>query len=67
MTPEEKQSFKPVIAQAKESVKEAIRDIEIHPNIDVANLKVLVQHSLRATELLLVLANKSLDDSWRTP
>jgi len=62
MTPEEKQSFKPVIAQAKKSVKEAIHDIEI-PDIDVADLKFFVRQSLRTIELLLVIANKSLDDS----
>jgi len=62
MTPEEKQSFKPVIAQAKKSVKDAIRDIEI-PDIDVADLKFFVRQSLRTIELLLVIANKSLDDS----
>ena len=57
MTPDEKQAFKTAIAQAKETVKEAIRDIE------VADLKVIVQHSLRSIELLLVIANKSIDDS----
>ena len=57
MTPDEKQAFKKAIPKAKETVKEAIRDI------DVADPKVLLQHSLRAIELLLEIANKSLDDS----
>jgi len=57
MTPGEKQTFKTAIAQAEENVKEAIKDI------DVANPRVLLQHSLRSIELLLKIANKSLNDS----
>jgi len=56
--PDEKQAFKIRIVEAEESVKSAIGLIEVE------ELKLLVYESLKASELLLEIANKSLDDSW---
>ena len=59
MTPDEKQAFKIRIIHAKENVKSAIA-ISLD---DVQELKFLVYDSLKAIEVLLEIANKSLDDS----
>jgi len=58
MTPDEKQAFKIRIVDAEEDVKSAISLIEVE------ELKLLVRDSLKAIDLLLEIANKSLDDSW---
>jgi len=60
MTPEEKKAFKTSIAKAKEDVKESINNINI--TFELEDLKGLVHHSFRSIELLLAIANKSLDD-----
>jgi len=57
MTPAEKTVFEIRIAHAEESVKSAIGLIEVE------ELKSLVYDSLKAIELLLEIANMSLDDS----
>jgi len=57
MTPDEKQAFKIRIVDAEEDVKSAISLIEVE------ELKLLVRDSLKAIDLLLEIANKSLDDS----
>jgi len=68
MTPAEKTAFEIRIAHAEEDVKSAIGLTEItRPGklvIEVEELKLLVYDSLKAIELLLEIANKSLDDSW---
>jgi len=58
MTPEEKTAFKIRIVHAEESVKSAISSL-----IDVEEPKLLVYDSLKAIELLLEIADMSLDDS----
>jgi len=68
MTPDEKQAFKIRMVEAEESVKKAISLTETtRPGqlvIEVEELKLLVYESLKASELLLEIANMSLDDSW---
>lgn len=58
MNPEEKQVFKRRIGEAKENVKASIL------LIGVEELELVVKDSLKSIELLLEIANKSLDDSW---
>jgi len=67
MTPEEKTGVQIRIAHAEENVKSAIGLIEAEEPkslvIEVEELKSLVRDSLKAIELLLEIANMSLDDS----
>ncbi len=67
MTPDEKQAFKIRIVDAEENVKSAISAIDCQrPGrrvYDEEELKLLVYDPLKSIELLLEIANKSLDDS----
>ena len=67
MTPEEKTGFEIRMVEAEESVKSAISGIDCQrPGrrvYDEEELKLLVYDPLKSIELLLEIANKSLDDS----